>query len=47
MMALVLLCAIVLLALLAPWITPQNPYDLARVDILDGRQPPGASAFPG
>ncbi|MEZ5659529.1 MAG: ABC transporter permease [Burkholderiaceae bacterium] len=47
MVALILLCAIVLLALLAPWITPQNPYDLAQVDILDGRQPPGASAFPG
>lgn len=38
---------IVLLAVLAPWITPQNPYDLAQVDVLDGRLPPGSEAFPG
>jgi len=31
-----------LLALFAPWITPQNPYDLAQLDILDGRLPPGS-----
>ena len=45
--ALVVLLAIVVLAVLAPWITPQNPYDLAQVDILDGRQPPGSQAFAG
>ena len=45
--ALVALLVIVVLALLAPWITPQNPYDLAQVDILDGRQPPGSEAFAG
>jgi len=39
--------AIVVLALLAPWITPQNPYDLAQVDVLDGRLPPGSEAFAG
>lgn len=38
---------IVLLAILAPWITPQNPYDLAQVDVLDGRLPPGSEAFAG
>ncbi|MEM9393768.1 MAG: ABC transporter permease [Pseudomonadota bacterium] len=38
---------IVALALLAPWITPQNPYDLAQVDVLDGRLPPGSEAFAG
>ena len=38
---------IVALALLAPWITPQNPYDLAQVDVLDGRLPPGEKAFAG
>ncbi|MCE7877099.1 MAG: ABC transporter permease [Betaproteobacteria bacterium PRO3] len=27
-------------ALLAPWIAPQNPFDLAQLDILDGRLPP-------
>jgi peptide/nickel transport system permease protein len=30
------------LAILAPWITPQNPYDLAQLDIMDGRLPPGS-----
>ena len=38
---------IVLLAVLAPWITPQNPYDLAQVSVLDGRLPPGSEAFDG
>lgn len=32
---------IALLAIFAPWITPQNPYDLAVLDIMDGRLPPG------
>lgn len=39
--ALGLLTVIVALALLAPLITPQNPYDLGQVDILDARLPPG------
>lgn len=38
---------IVLAALLAPWITPQNPYDLAKVDLMDSRLPPGAKAGDG
>lgn len=37
-----LFCTIVLLALLAPWIAPQNPYDLAQLDIMDGRLEPGS-----
>ncbi|WP_420336300.1 ABC transporter permease [Roseibium sp.] len=45
--AFVVLVIIVLLAILAPWITPQNPYDLAQVDVLDGRLPPGSEAFAG
>ncbi|WP_425092966.1 ABC transporter permease [Tropicimonas sp. S265A] len=45
--ALGLFGVIVALALLAPWITPQNPYDLAQVDVLDGRLPPGSEAFAG
>ena len=32
---------IVLVAVLAPWIAPQNPYDLAQLDIMDGRAEPG------
>ncbi len=38
---------IVLLAVFAPWITPQNPYDLAQVSVMDGRLPPGSEAFDG
>ncbi|WP_298380909.1 ABC transporter permease [Azospirillum sp.] len=29
-------------ALLAPWIAPQNPFDLTQLDVLDGRLPPGS-----
>jgi len=45
--ALVLLVAIVSLAMIAPWIVPQNPYDLAQVDILDARQTPGTKSSSG
>ncbi|MEM9342590.1 MAG: ABC transporter permease [Pseudomonadota bacterium] len=38
---------IVLLAVLAPLITPQDPYDLAQVSVMDGRLPPGSEAFDG
>ncbi|MGI9523890.1 MAG: ABC transporter permease [Hyphomicrobiaceae bacterium] len=40
--ALVVLSIIVVLALIAPYVTPQNPYDLGQVDVLDARLPPGA-----
>ncbi|MEM6495743.1 MAG: ABC transporter permease [Pseudomonadota bacterium] len=36
-----LLAAIILMALFAPLISPQNPYDLGQVDVLDSRLPPG------
>ena len=39
---LAMLLLIVLAALFAPLISPQNPYDLAQLDLLDGRLPPGA-----
>ncbi len=32
---------IALCAIFAPWIAPQNPYDLAQLDIMDGRMEPG------
>jgi peptide/nickel transport system permease protein len=38
---LVVFALIVLVAVLAPWIAPQNPYDLAQLDIMDGRAEPG------
>ncbi|MFI2767917.1 ABC transporter permease [Ruegeria faecimaris] len=45
--ALGIFLVIVLLAILAPWITPQNPYDLGQVSVMDGRLPPGSEAFDG
>ena len=39
---LVVFVIIALLAIFAPWITPQNPYDLAVLDIMDGRLEPGS-----
>jgi peptide/nickel transport system permease protein len=47
MLGLLLLVVIVLVALLAPWLAPQNPYDLTRLDLLDARQPPGARSMMG
>jgi peptide/nickel transport system permease protein len=44
---LALLAAVVLAALLAPWIAPQNPYDLTRLDLLDSRLPPLARSAGG
>ncbi|KUF10885.1 ABC transporter permease [Pseudoponticoccus marisrubri] len=31
----------------APWIAPQNPYDLRQVDILDSLMAPGSESFTG
>jgi peptide/nickel transport system permease protein len=44
---LALLLLIVGTALLAPLVAPQNPYDLAALDLMDARQPPGAEAMSG
>ena len=41
MLGLVVFTIIVVIAVLAPWIAPQNPYDLAQLDIMDGRMEPG------
>jgi peptide/nickel transport system permease protein len=38
---------IVLIAVLAPFIAPQNPYDLAQLDIMDGRLEPGSVGATG
>lgn len=42
-----LLAIIIVLAVLAPFITPQDPYDLAQVDILDGKLPPLSETYTG
>jgi len=44
---LALLAVIALAAIFAPLISPQNPYDLAQLDVVDGRLPPGARAGGG
>ena len=46
-MGLIVLVAIVLVALLAPWISPQNPYDLGQIDVMDARLAPGETDFTG
>lgn len=41
------LAAIVLLAVFAGQVAPQNPYDLAQITIFDGSLPPGELGFEG
>src|SRR6266545_5097582 len=44
---LVLLGVILFLALFAPLLSPQNPYDLAQLDVMDSRLPPGSKSPTG
>jgi peptide/nickel transport system permease protein len=41
LLGLALLVVITLLALAAPWVSPQNPYDLAQLDVMDSKLAPG------
>ena len=43
MLALATLLVVVVIAVTAPWISPQNPYDLRAIDLRDGRLPPGSA----
>ena len=45
--ALVVLILILGVAVCAPLISPQNPYDLAQLDIMDSKLPPGAKSGAG
>jgi peptide/nickel transport system permease protein len=45
--ALAALVVILLAAIFAPWITPQNPYNLAQLDIMDSKLAPGLKATAG
>jgi peptide/nickel transport system permease protein len=45
--ALIVFLLIALCAVFAPWISPQNPYDLAVLDIMDGRLEPGSRSGDG
>ncbi len=43
----VILGTLIALALFGPWLVPQNPYDLAHLDILDARLAPGSVSGDG
>lgn len=45
--AAILLGGLVLLALLAPFVTPQNPHDLASLSVMDNRLAPGTEGMTG
>jgi peptide/nickel transport system permease protein len=45
--AIVVLGLLLLAAVFAPWLSPQDPYNLARLDILDSKLAPGAKAGAG
>ena len=47
MIGLLILLVAVVVALLAPWIAPQNPYDLMQIDIMDNLLPPGGELMSG
>lgn len=44
---LVVLALVAIAALCAPWITPQNPYDLMQLDVMDARLPLGSTSAEG
>ncbi len=43
--ALFVLGSIIAIAVFGPWLAPQNPYDLAQINILDARLPPGSEGI--
>ncbi|WP_313613587.1 ABC transporter permease [Agrobacterium sp.] len=47
LLGIVLVTIFILAAIFAPMIAPQNPYDLAQLDIMDGRLPPGSESMSG
>jgi peptide/nickel transport system permease protein len=47
MAGLILLMLILVAAIIAPWIAPQNPYDLGKLDLMDARLPPGSASMDG
>jgi peptide/nickel transport system permease protein len=47
LLGLAVFVVIAMVAILAPWISPQNPYDLAVLDIMDGRLEPGSKSGDG
>lgn len=47
LVGLAVLLVVILIGLFAPWISPQNPYDLAQLDVLDGKLSPGEKSTAG
>jgi len=47
LLGVVLLLLTVGAALFAPWIAPQNPFDIGTLDILDSKLPPGSASSDG
>ncbi|MBL8669705.1 MAG: ABC transporter permease [Alphaproteobacteria bacterium] len=45
--SLAVIVAIALVALLAPWIAPQDPYDIGKLVLADARRPPGHAGSGG
>jgi peptide/nickel transport system permease protein len=45
--AIIVFGIILFIALFAPWISPQNPYDLMVVDVMDSRMKPGEKSLTG
>ncbi len=45
--ALIVFAAFCIAGFGAPWLAPQNPYDLRQVDLLDSLLPPGGESFGG
>jgi peptide/nickel transport system permease protein len=44
---LVLVAAALFVAIFAPWISPQNPFDIGSLDLLDAKSPPGTVSSDG
>jgi peptide/nickel transport system permease protein len=44
---LVLVFAALFVAVFAPWISPQNPFDIGSLDLLDAKSPPGTVSSDG
>lgn len=47
LVGLAMLLAVIAIALFAPFISPQDPYDLGKLDLMDARLPPGEKAAAG
>ena len=46
-LGLLMLATVIVLAVFAPQLSPQDPYDLTQLDILDSRLPPGSESYDG